>query len=630
MAANQATGQEAGAVYVSVVPSGQGFSKSMDSQLTGAFDGAQSKGTASFGRFFAKVAAAGAAVLAGIGLKNLIKSTVSLGVSYNTLEQSSKAAFTTLLGTADAAAAMQKQIREFASTSPFPRQAFIEGTQQLLAFGYSAEQVIPTLQAVQDATAAAGGSSQDLQDIIFVMAQIRAAGKITGQDLIQFGQRGINAADLIGAQMGKTGAQIKAAITDGSLGADQALDALTKGMEAKFGGAAANLKGTWVGATDRIKGAWRDLSSALVAPFIDPNGGGYAVGWANKFADLLRTIEASAGFASLKAKLSDFGKTLDPIVNQAAELVGLLFKADGKSKFFAALANIPSLAPYVGALTALSGIADKLAPVAPALGDALVKVGQALLQEGVIDALTELIVKVLPPLADLLVAVAPLIPPIAQVLTFLLVPAVNALSDSIGGDVDVWKALFHLLSGDTSLTDFATKILAIPGPVGDAYRAQMSTMLGFFNFVRSLIMNGMNLGIDALNGMMEAFASALNGMAAVFHLPQYNVKRLPHLWIDEFIIPGIGGARTSGLNSTAAGLADSGTVLPRPGGTLILAAEAGRAESVVDTGKLNDLMDAAAGGGGSGGISVTLQNPDPYTLLSLFEQRFGQRLRFAK
>src|SRR5690606_26453748 len=48
-------------------------------------------------------------------------------------------------------------------------------------------------------------------------------------------------------------------------------------------------------------------------------------------------------------------------------------------------------------------------------------------------------------------------------------------------------------------------------------------------------------------------------------------------------------------------LAKSGTILPRPGGTLILAAEAGRAESVVDTGKLNYLMDAAAAGGGERG-----------------------------
>lgn len=569
----------------------------MDSQLTGAFEGAQSKGTASFGRFFAKVAAAGAAVLAGIGLKNLIKSTVSLGVSYNTLEQSSKAAFTTLLGTADAAAAMQKQIREFASTSPFPRQAFIEGTQQLLAFGYSAEQVIPTLQAVQDATAAAGGSSQDLQDIIFVMAQIRAAGKITGQDLIQFGQRGINAADLIGAQMGKTGAQIKAAITDGSLGADQALDALTKGMEAKFGGAAANLKGTFVGATDRIRGAWRDISSDLVAPFVDPNGGGYAVAWANKFADLLRTIQASAGFDSLKKKLADVGKRLDPIVNQAAQLVGLLFQQNGKIKFFDALADIPALAPYAAALKSIADMIGGLAPIAPALGDALQKVAAALLDDGVVDALAELVTSALPALADLLVAIAPLLPPLAQFITAVLVPAIQVLSTSIDGDKNVWEALFGVLAGDTSIAEFAQKLIALPGPVGDAYRALASAMLGVFNFTRGLFQTGLNMAIDAMNALLEPFINAWNAVAGVLDLPRVKFGAIPHVQLREFIVPGLAGVQVKGRNSTAAGLADSGTVLPRPGGTLILAAEAGRAESVVDTGKLNDLMDAAAGGG---------------------------------
>jgi hypothetical protein len=40
-------------------------------------------------------------------------------------------------------------------------------------------------------------------------------------------------------------------------------------------------------------------------------------------------------------------------------------------------------------------------------------------------------------------------------------------------------------------------------------------------------------------------------------------------------------------------LAEGATVLPRAGGTLVRVAEAGRAESVVDTGKLNRLLDRA-------------------------------------
>ena len=106
-----------------------------------------------------------------------------------------------------------------------------------------------------------GAQLRTLSEITTVMAQIQAAGKITGQDLMQFGQHGLNAADLIGASMGKTAAQIKNEITAGSLDATTALDALAAGMEKRYAGAAALVKQTWAGTKDPIAGAVRDIGS---------------------------------------------------------------------------------------------------------------------------------------------------------------------------------------------------------------------------------------------------------------------------------------------------------------------------------------------------------------------------------
>jgi tape measure domain-containing protein len=224
--------------------------------------------------------------MAGVGI-----STIKTGIGYNTLNQTARAAFKTILGSGEAAQKMMDDITKFARTSPFPRQAFIEATQRMLGFGIEAQKVIPYLGSIQDAIAATGGSAQTLDEITLVMSQIQAAGKITGVDLMQFAQRGINAAELIGLAMGKTATQIKEEISTGSFDATTALDALAKGMEMRFGGAAANLKTTWVGATDRIKGAMRDIGGAIVQPFIDPRGGGAAVDFVNKLTDLLRGIE---------------------------------------------------------------------------------------------------------------------------------------------------------------------------------------------------------------------------------------------------------------------------------------------------------------------------------------------------
>lgn len=212
------------------------------------------------------------------------------GIEYNTLQQTSRAAMGTLLGDAEAVNAQMDELDAFAKTSPFSKATFITAQQQMLAFGIEAEKVVPYLDAINDATAAAGGNNQTLSELAFIMAQISAAGKITAQDLMQFGQRGVNAAELIGSQMGKTGAQIREDISDGALGADEALDALAAGMKETFDGASANVKETMGGALDRVSAAFRDLSADVMGSAVSPDGGGWLVDLTNSAADFLRMI----------------------------------------------------------------------------------------------------------------------------------------------------------------------------------------------------------------------------------------------------------------------------------------------------------------------------------------------------
>ncbi len=225
------------------------------------------------------------------GMTAIGVNAIKTGAQYNILQQNSRAALQTVLGSQKAVNEQMEKLNALASKSPFSKSVFISAQQQLLAFGMDAKKVIPVLDAVQNAVAATGGSSQKLGEITYVLAQIQAAGKITAVDLMQLGQRGIDAATLIGSQMGKTGSEIRRDITNGTLSASDALDALTKGMQAKFGGTTDNIKQQWTGATDRIHAAWRDTGAILARPFIDPNGGGKAVEWANLVADNMRQVQ---------------------------------------------------------------------------------------------------------------------------------------------------------------------------------------------------------------------------------------------------------------------------------------------------------------------------------------------------
>lgn len=233
-------------------------------------------------------------VLAGVaaGFGAVAVSVARTGIEYNTLQQTSRAALTTMLGSAEAANAQMDKLDEWARNSPFAKQVFIDAQRQMLGFGVEAEKVLPYLDAIQNAVAAMGGSNQEISEISGILAKIASQGKITARELMQLGIHGIDAATLIGSQMDMTGGQIREAITAGAIDATTALDALTAGMQERFGGAADNVKNTFEGAMDRVKAAWRDLAAELTAPLVGPEGGGILVDLANNLADLMRWFEA--------------------------------------------------------------------------------------------------------------------------------------------------------------------------------------------------------------------------------------------------------------------------------------------------------------------------------------------------
>ena len=237
----------------------------------------------------ATMSALGASALA------MTAAVAKTGIEYNTLQQTSRAALKTITGSAEAANAQMDKLDAFAKGSPFSKSVFIQAQQQMLAFGIETQKVIPYLDAINDAVAATGGSSQQVGELAAIMSKVQSSAKITAEDLNQFGERGVDAAKLIGEQMGVTAGEIREQITSGTLDAGQALDALAAGMKENFDGAAANVKETMTGALDRVKAAWRDLSAAMMEPFVSAQGGGFLVDATNQLANFMRAVEALPG-----------------------------------------------------------------------------------------------------------------------------------------------------------------------------------------------------------------------------------------------------------------------------------------------------------------------------------------------
>lgn len=314
--------------------------------------------------------AATAAAATTVGVAALGKNTLSTGLAYNAMQQNANAALKTMLGSQKAVNEQMEKLGKLAQNSPFSKATFISAQQQLIAFGVEVEKVIPLLDAMQNAVAASGGGSQQLADLAFVVAQIKAAGKITGQDLIQLGQRGINAAEIIGKAFGKSSAEVKAMISKNQIDADQAIDALTKGMMEKFGGATDAIKKQWSGAADRIKAANRDIGADLGKMFIDPAGGGRAVEWGNKLADVLRTFQKRLREA--QGDIEDFLSPAFKNISKGLDAANNALKKFDAARAGAQLEKLTSYTPLIGGTTAaLMAFALQPIPVIGQLASAM-------------------------------------------------------------------------------------------------------------------------------------------------------------------------------------------------------------------------------------------------------------------
>lgn len=412
-----------------------------------------------------------------LGLTALGVAAFNVGVDYNKLQQNSRAALTTLLGSAEAANEQMAKLDEFAKNSPFAKQVFITAQQQLLGFGVEAEKVIPILDAVQNAVASVGGSNAEVSSITYALAQMQGQGKLTGETLNQLGQYGIDAASILGEKFGKTGAEIRdMASKPGGIPVSEVWDPLTTGLMEKFGGATDNIKKQMDGATDRVKGAWRDIGSIIAAPFVDPNGGGRAVDWVNALADVMRAAEQKAK-PLVDLLVHRFSPGLDSVVPLLEKAESAINSWD-LSKVNGQLDDLAKYTPFISAAAAgllamggsslgLGALGIKLNPVVAAFAalvatspDLRSELGSALQAfEPLVPIVGELAGGISDELVEILQILAPAIGDVVEIGGDLATAFLNGFAPALTAVVNAGAPVASLLA------DIVGVISGLPTPV---------------------------------------------------------------------------------------------------------------------------------------------------------------------
>ena len=115
-------------------------------------------------------------------------------------------AFDTMLGSAEAGSKMMKDLRELTLKTPFSFQQSALGAKRLMAFGISAEKVIPALKNLGNI--ASGVGMHKLKEIITAYGQIKTARFLRGQEIRQLTESGIPIIEELADMLGKTPDQI--------------------------------------------------------------------------------------------------------------------------------------------------------------------------------------------------------------------------------------------------------------------------------------------------------------------------------------------------------------------------------------------------------------------------------------
>ncbi|MBX2851626.1 MAG: tape measure protein, partial [Phycisphaeraceae bacterium] len=148
---------------------------------------------------------------AGLGLGTLFTKSIRAAAG---LEKTS-VAFETMLGNADKADTLIRDLRGFSDATPFEPEEVIKAGRGLLAFGTSSEQVVPTLRTLGDVAA---GLQIPLGELTEIYGKARAQGRLFQEDINQLAGRGIPIYGELAKVLGVAESEVRGLVSEGKVG----------------------------------------------------------------------------------------------------------------------------------------------------------------------------------------------------------------------------------------------------------------------------------------------------------------------------------------------------------------------------------------------------------------------------
>lgn len=380
----------------------------------------------------------GMAATAGVALGGLAFAKVAgEGMQMANMLETTKSGFTTMLGSAEAAEKFTRSMSDFAATTPFEFPELAQTSQMMMAMGFSAKEVLPTLTSVGDAVGALGGTGEQVQRVTRALGQMQAKGKVAGEEMMQLTEAGIPAWELLATKIGVSVPEAQEMVRKGQVDLNAAMDGLIDGMGEKYKGGMANQAKTIEGMMSTL----RDNVGLALASIVEP------------FLPLIKRM-----IGGLSEFSGSAGAAIRDVMEKVGPVVGRLF-----DYFRDAATNI--LPKVKGWWDQVSGSFQSARPGLENLGRLFGGIAKVLIED-VVPVLVDLSGKVGTVLIGALGKLGEVLPTIGSaILTF------------VGGAVKAFGGLFDaVLAGVEHMIGFLSKI---PGPWQDNMKQAAAAVEGF-------------------------------------------------------------------------------------------------------------------------------------------------------
>ncbi len=189
--------------------------------------------------------------LAQVGISLGAIASIRFGARVAMDAESSAVAFEVMLGSAAKAKKMLDEIQEYANNSPFNLIGTREAAQLMMNFGIAAKDVMPSLKMLGDIAA---GDANKLSRLALAFAQTKAAGKLMGQDLLQYVNAGFNPLQEMSRKTGVSMNVLRARMSAGQISFNEVAKAMKSATEQG---------GRFYGMTSKMQWTVKGLMSTL-------------------------------------------------------------------------------------------------------------------------------------------------------------------------------------------------------------------------------------------------------------------------------------------------------------------------------------------------------------------------------